>query len=209
MLNGWKDMWRGRNAWDVAKGLLTFGITDIAHIFKYLGSSDWDKLTQSKKQELVKELIRASIDLVLVGEYNTVEDAVSKAIAEVYPGSWDIWKNSNPTETNWIKEADKEVSQAYRMITDSANRGYDTVRGRINLASWKWVNKGKIHEVAQFGLAMENDVSFQDFQNDDPVSEVTTAGYDIVELIKNNMGIAAGIAGAGLLFFLFKPNLSK
>jgi len=199
-LAGWRDMWRGRNGKDILRSLATFGISDIAHIFKYMGADQWDKSTQAQKQTLVKQLISESVPFVLSGEIVSVESYIEKNIAHVWGGQWSVWKQSNPTETIWIKAAEKEVKTAYNLVYDAMASGDGTLSlSKLRYANWKYVNKSIVQELLISGPVQRESETLPGIDLTTFTNDNNSAGFNPLQLIKDNPIPAAAIVLTGLL----------
>jgi len=75
------------------------------------GDDSWSKWPQSKKQEYVRQSIVLASAQNQTGEAASVDQAMKNIIAKVYPGDWNVWKKSNPTETRWIMDAEAESNK--------------------------------------------------------------------------------------------------
>ena len=73
--------------------------------------SVWSSWDQATKQAFIRQSIIEAVKAVERGEYNSVEEVMKQIIAKVYTEghSWETWKRDNPTETQWIYDAENQV----------------------------------------------------------------------------------------------------
>lgn len=82
----------------------------IVNAFSSAPKDTWSGWSQAEKQEYVRQGIIAAKEMVRQGQAATVEQGMMTVIAQVeLDESWEVWKQRNPTETQWIYQAETEM----------------------------------------------------------------------------------------------------
>lgn len=121
-------------------GLVATGVTILVSKLAEK-KQGWDGWTQQEKQQFVREAIMVGKEAVRQGKAPSVEAVVQQLVSEVWPGNWQIWKESNPTETNWIRQADQQMMNGGKRLGISSSAGIGLLIGAGLLFSYPKLTK--------------------------------------------------------------------
>jgi len=149
----------------------------------------WSSMSSQNKDIFITQVLIESTTQVLLSQSNTVEYGLKLAISQVETDeSWEKWREKIPVYIEHLKKAETEIIAARSIINEGKSHGYETVKPRIELANFQFID---LNTVAEF----INPSYFPNETKDETADSDESLIHGAGEFIKQNPALVIGVVG--------------